>query len=97
MNETLYIDAVLYGWFAIAFIFFLFATFVRDRDRVRAICLICAFLALVCQAGCFKILGGIGTATGGSDEGADKMMTPVWVAFVLAFIWCFLLISRPKK
>lgn len=51
-----------------------------------------AFLALIFQGGCFMMLGGIGTATGGNDVGAEKMMIPVGLGFLVAFAWCFILV-----
>jgi hypothetical protein len=88
----------MYVGFFIAFCFLVFATVTRKSDIIRAILLVLAFLALVGQGGCFMVLGGIGTATGGSDIGADKMMVPVKWAFIIAFAWClFLIFLIPLK
>jgi len=78
--------------FIFAFCFLVFATVTRKSDIIRAIWLVLAFLALVGQGGCFMVLGGIGTATGGSDVAADKMMIPVKWAFAIAFAWCLVLV-----
>lgn len=82
----------MYLGFVLALCFFVFASFARRSDLIRCIWLIVAFLALFCQGGCFMVLGGIGTATGGSDVGADKMMVPVKWAFVIGIAWCLVLI-----
>ncbi|HTV41406.1 MAG TPA: hypothetical protein VMF08_12565 [Candidatus Sulfotelmatobacter sp.] len=91
MNETIFIDCFFYGGFMAAFIFLLFATFVRRLNRLRRLWLIFAFLALTYQGGCYMVLGGIGTATGGNDVDANKMMDPVGVAFVIAIVWWVIL------
>jgi hypothetical protein len=92
----------MYSGFFIAFCFFVFASFVRRSDLIRCLLLIVAFAALFCQGGCFMVLGGIGTATGGSNVGADKMMIPVKWAFIIAFAWSlvviyFMLLKKDKN
>lgn len=96
----------MYAGFFIAFFIFVFASFVRRSDLLRCLLLVVGFLTLLCQGGCFMVLGGIGTATGGSDVGAARMMIPVKWAFIIAFAWSFVLIyfmllkkdkEQPKK
>lgn len=106
INEKFAMVLFLYGGFISAFCFLTFASFFRDSNLVRCALLFLTFLALLFQGGCFMVLGGIGTATGGSDIGADKMMIPVVLGFLVAFVWGILLLiflpareveSSPKK
>jgi hypothetical protein len=83
---------ILYVGFILAFCLFALASFVRKSNLIRCILFGLAFLALIFQGGCFMILGGIGTATGGNDVGAEKMMIPVGLGFLIAFAWCFILV-----
>jgi hypothetical protein len=82
----------MYAGFFIAFFIFVFASFVRRSDLLRCLLLVVGFLTLLCQGGCFMVLGGIGTATGGSNVGADRMMIPVKWAIIIAFAWSLVLI-----
>lgn len=92
MNETIFIYGFVYGGFIAALVFLLIATFIRKLNWVRRLLLVLTFLALVYQGGCFMVLGGIGTATGGSDIGAHKMMVSVAVAVIIAFVWSYALV-----
>ena len=83
---------ILYMGFTLAFGLFALASFVRKSNLIRCILFGLAFLALIFQGGCFMMLGGIGTATGGNDVGAEKMMIPVGLGFLVAFAWCFILV-----
>jgi hypothetical protein len=98
INEKVAVVLFLYGGFISAFCFLTFASFFRASNLVRCALLFLTFLALCFQGGCFMVLGGIGTATGGSDTGADKMMIPVGLGFLVAFVWgLLLLIFLPAK
>ena len=92
MNESVAIYVLNYGGLFVAFFCLLFATINRKARIFRWLCFIGAFLALIFEGGCLEVLGGIGTATGGSDVGAAKMMVPVELAFFIALTWCLLLI-----
>jgi hypothetical protein len=98
INEKVATVLFLYGGFISAFCFLTVASFFRDSNLIRCALLFLTFLALLFQGGCFMVLGGIGTATGGSDIGAEKMMIPVVLGFLVAFVWGFLLlIFLPAK
>jgi hypothetical protein len=98
INDKAAMVLFLYGGFISALCFLIIASFFRDSNLVRCALLFLAFLALLFQGGCFMVLGGIGTATGGSDVGADRMMIPVLLGFLVAFVWSFLLfIFLPAK
>lgn len=92
ISERVYIFSILYIGFVLAFCFLLFASFIRKSNLARWTLLVLAFFGLLCQGGCYIVLGGIGTATGGSSNAADKMMQPVAGAFLIALIWSFVLV-----
>lgn len=92
MSEQNSINCLLYGGFGVAFFCLLLATIARKIRVFKWLCFIGAFLGLVYEGGCMMVLGGIGTATGGSSDATAKMMAPVWLAFFIASAWCVVLV-----
>ena len=82
---------LIYGGFLVAFCFLVFASFVRQKRLVRALCYIIAFGGIIYEGGCFFAANEAGKATGGAGVDTGKLLAPVWGAFFLAVLWCLLL------
>jgi len=82
------------GGFVIAFILLIIASCNSDR-YAKIVFAVLAFIVLALQGGCWKILAGIGRATGGG-QGSDWLDAVIF-AFIIAGVWSLSIINNKNK